>query len=115
LIDWFGCSFLQNYATPRLKQNAVPVYCDKRPDADQNMVDLDQHAAQLLDGESVVATPYNRKRKRKVLRRYDPDEEIANLRQMLEDERTKRRELEQEIYRLRQEKSEMSSKMVRAG
>jgi len=77
-------------------------------------VDLDQRVESLLDGAYPPAEESAfKKRKRKTLRRYDPDEEIANLRQMLEDERIKRRELEQEIYRLRQEKSEMSSKMVR--
>ncbi|OQV13230.1 hypothetical protein BV898_12553 [Hypsibius exemplaris] len=98
-------SFLQNYATPRLKQGAVPVHCQQRPNAGSQLLNLDEHAARVVDGDA------KRGRKRKIIRRYDPEEEIANLRLMLEDERIKRRELEQEIYRMRQEKSEMNAKM----
>ena len=110
--------FLQNYATPRLKPAAVPTHFDRRPNPDA-VVDLDKRAADRYDiflrspaGQQRAAALNSRLKGRKLLRRNNPEEEVTNMRQLLEDERTKRRELEQEIYKLRQEKSEMTAKMV---
>ena len=110
--------FLQSYATPRLKPAAVPTHFDRRPNPDA-VVDLDKRAADRYDiflrspaGQQRAAALNSRLKGRKLLRRNNPEEEVTNMRQLLEDERTKRRELEQEIYKLRQEKSEMTAKMV---
>ncbi|XP_055334189.1 THAP domain-containing protein 6-like [Paramacrobiotus metropolitanus] len=104
--------FLQNYAVPRLKQGAIPTFFEKRPNAHLT-VDLDQRTAHenLMVGGSGGQGGVPVGRRRKVLKRYDPQEEIDNLKQMLDDERVKRRELEQELFKLRQERSEMASKM----
>lgn len=94
---------------------------DKRPNS-HIPVDLDKRTAHELLLTSTAGNPLalnnnawsqDRPRRRKIARRYDPEEEVTNLRQMLEDERIKRRELEQEVFKLRQEKSEMSAKMVK--
>ncbi|XP_055340678.1 calphotin-like [Paramacrobiotus metropolitanus] len=47
------------------------------------------------------------------MRRYDPEEEITVLRKQLDQERCKRRELEADILKLKQERSEMCITMSR--
>ena len=108
---------MKNYATPRLKLDAVPTHFERRPIVDV-VVDLDKHTA---DGDDIYlpsltrkeqAAALNKRPRKKPLRGHDPEKEMTNLRQLLEEERTKRRALEQEIYKLRQEKSDLIDKMV---
>ena len=105
--------FLQNYAQPRLKQNAVPTFFEKRIGND---VDLDKRA-EALDAkiQRELVNEYARRPRKRKAPRMEPEDEINKLKLMLTEERVKRKELELEVFKLRQEKSEMSSKMVSKG
>ncbi|OWA54462.1 hypothetical protein BV898_18864 [Hypsibius exemplaris] len=49
--------------------------------------------------------------KRSLRRRYDPEDEIAMLRKKVDEERARRRQLEQDLYKLQLERHEMCIKM----